>query len=76
MTGSVLLAAAGAVLAVEQTPGFTGYTRPGWPNDGQSGDKIVFAADNPELRESAIGGTVYFTVLQLTGKTGDSWSRP
>ena len=74
LTGSLLLVAASAGFAVEQTENFTGYTRPGWPNDARTADKIVFAADNPELRETAIGGTVYFTVLQLTGKNGDSWS--
>jgi hypothetical protein len=51
----------------------TGYTRPGWPNDERVGDKIKLVADNPNLREQAIGGTVYFTVLKLTGAADDSW---
>src|SRR5438874_1197907 len=68
------LLAPAAFLPAQETTSFTGYTRPGFPNDTRSGDKIIWAADDPNLKDKAIGGTVYFTVLQLTKQAGDSWT--
>src|SRR5437588_10847497 len=54
---------------------YTGYTRPGSPPDQVSRDgKIIFVADDPDERKKAIGGTVYFTVLdRAKGAEGDTW---
>jgi hypothetical protein len=67
-----LLVVLGVAQGEQEVAPLTGYTRPGWPNDERVGDKIKLVADNPNLREQAIGGTVYFTVLKLTG-ADDSW---
>ena len=47
---------------------FTGFTRPGAPNDTREDGKVRYAADDPNLKKTAIGATVYFTVLDLTAK--------
>jgi hypothetical protein len=55
-------------------PEFTGYTRPGRPADREGpGGKIILAAD--ENPRDAIGGTVYFTVLEQrrNAEVGDTW---
>jgi hypothetical protein len=49
-----------------------GYTRPGNPPDRLTKEgTIKQVAFEPDFK--GIGGTVYFTVLELTGKEGDSW---
>src|SRR5262245_16014469 len=48
-----------------------GFTRPGAPEDGVVAGKVVPAVDNPELRKTAMGGTVYFRVIE---RTGDDWN--
>jgi hypothetical protein len=50
---------------------FTGFTRPGSPGDTVSGDKVVPAATDAESRRTALGGTVYFTVLERSGNASD-----
>jgi hypothetical protein len=71
---SALIFGVTALFAAQDLPSFSGYTRPGWPNDSKSGGEIRLVADEPDLRDTAIGGTVFFSVLQLNGKTGDSWN--
>src|SRR5438270_13865846 len=54
---------------------YTGYTRPGSPPDQVSREgKITYVAAEPDERKKAIGGTVYFTVLdRAKGIEGDTW---
>jgi hypothetical protein len=73
LAGCAVLVGLTATGAAEEVPTFTGYTRPGWPADQRTGDEIIFAANVPALRDRAIGGTIYFTVLKRTGKASDSW---
>ena len=50
-------------------PQFAGYTRPGSPD----GPKTIFVG-NEEAKKKAIGGTVYYMVLERApGKEGDPW---
>src|SRR5262252_1013753 len=52
-------------------PAFTGFTRPGSPNDtrGLEGQVILVSTD-VEARKRAVGGTIYFMVLEQ--KEGDT----
>jgi hypothetical protein len=54
---------------------FTGYTRPGYPDDRVVGGKIEFAAlVDKGVVENGLGGTVYFAVYDQTkGVTGDTF---
>jgi hypothetical protein len=71
ITLAVSAALAGA--QADELSRFAGYTRPGFPDDKLSGDKIQLAADDPQLRDQAIGGTIYYRVLRLKGDAADSW---
>jgi hypothetical protein len=51
----------------------TGFTRPGSPSDSLVGGKVVTALDDPQARKKAFGGTVYYMVLERTGKDGAGW---
>src|SRR5262245_48871786 len=50
---------------------YTGFTRPGTPNDTRKDGKIVYVADDPDERKNAVGGTVYFLVLERKGDDKD-----
>ncbi len=58
---------------------FTGYTRPGVPagKATEKGGKIVFVALEGQDRKNAVlGGTVYFTVIDMAGRDEDDpWIR-
>jgi hypothetical protein len=68
-----LLVGLGLASGQEEAPRFSGYTRPGWPNDKREGGTIKLVANDPNERATAIGGTVYFVVLERRGAAGDSW---
>jgi hypothetical protein len=54
---------------------YTGFTRPGSPDDRVSGDKIEFAAlvDKGVIKKG-LGGTIYFAVFdQAHGTSGDTY---
>jgi hypothetical protein len=73
LIGSLLLfLLAGPVTADVLTP-FTGYTRPGVPSDRVVEGKVIFVGMEKEGVDG-LGGTVYFTVLELTRRAeGDPW---
>ena len=54
---------------------YTGYTRPGSPNDKVDGGKIVWAANiDKGVLKNGLGGTIYFAVFDMTGGAqGDVW---
>ncbi len=58
-------------LRADELASFTGFTRPGAPNDTRQDGKVLFIADNKDQKKEAIGATVYFTVLDLAKK--DDW---
>jgi hypothetical protein len=63
-----------AAARASEVPGFAGLTRPGNPADSVLADKVVPAALDDETRRSAVGGTVYFLVLQRDeAKAADPW---
>jgi len=77
---ALLLGAIGAVLAARQAQAgllvkYTGYTRPGSPPAASplKGREAAAAATNG-LNHKAIGGTIYFAVLDRSkGTPGDTW---
>jgi hypothetical protein len=81
---AMFLAALGSVMALgiatraDQLPDFTGYTRPGYP-EGKAApkeNKVVFAAFDGKEQRAVLGGTVYFTVIDMrSGDPADPWSR-
>jgi hypothetical protein len=56
-----------------ELPQFTGYTRPGNPSDTVVEGRVVFAVEDPQVRKQALGGTVYYMVLERSGDSADPW---
>jgi hypothetical protein len=55
----------------DELPGFTGFTRPGTPADTVTGEKVIPAALDAETQKFALGGSVYFMVLQRDAANAD-----
>src|SRR6266852_7009205 len=64
LLGVLVLLPAQRAARADSLKSFTGYTRPGAPDDIRKDDKVIEIATIPEARKSAIGGTVYFMVLE------------
>lgn len=56
--------------ASAQVSHLLGYTRPGNPPESVKDGKVIFVGD-PGSRENALGGTIYFMVLERTNAGGD-----
>ncbi|MGF1580108.1 MAG: hypothetical protein ACFCD0_12165 [Gemmataceae bacterium] len=69
----VFLSCASAKTYADSLSRFTGFTRPGTPNDDLGGGEIRLVADTEEGRQNGIGTTVYFTVLERTENVDDVW---
>src|SRR5262245_36496044 len=71
--GGLVLLLPLALRADAVTP-YVGYTRPGAPNDRRDDGKIVLVSSDAKLRPDAIGGTVYYLVLERKGDDkNDPW---
>ena len=53
----------------DEVAGFTGFTRPGSPEDRGE----ITAVSNEHIRNNGVGASVYFTVLENTGDPNDPW---
>jgi hypothetical protein len=54
---------------------YTGYTRPGAPDDRVEGGKIVWVANvDKGVLKNGLGGTIYFAIFDLaSGTADDTW---
>jgi hypothetical protein len=69
LAGLLALVTAPSLLWADGLPGFTGYTRPGAPDDRVEEGKVIPVSTDAQARKTAVGATVYFMVLER--KSGD-----
>ena len=74
LAGLLVLLPGPSAARADSLPRFTGYTRPGAPDDKREDGKVIPVASDAKARKTAIGGTVYFMVLERKGDNkGDPW---
>jgi hypothetical protein len=74
-SGALALLLAVCAARADSLPSYTGYTRPGAPGDTREGDKIVLVSGDATRRKEAVGGTIYYIVLQRKGDSKtDPWN--